>query len=75
MKFCFCEIYVGKAKFHIQICNSAAPFEEDFDILCNTLLGTNVNCPVIINCQVKSIASNNLLLVCLSPSSIIFFND
>jgi len=36
----------------IPICNSAAPLEADFDTLCGALLGTNVNCPVIVNCQV-----------------------
>merc|ERR1712029_378321 len=36
----------------IPICNSAAPLEPDFDTLCGALLGTNVNCPVIVNCQV-----------------------
>merc|ERR1712018_462077 len=36
----------------IPICNSAAPLEADFDTLCDALLGTNVNCPVIVNCQV-----------------------
>merc|ERR1719327_2525513 len=34
------------------VCNSAAPTEPDFDTLCNALLGTNVNAPVIVNCQV-----------------------
>merc|ERR1712113_841669 len=36
----------------IPVCNSAAPLEPDFDTLCGALLGTNVNCPVIVNCQV-----------------------
>merc|ERR1712227_90586 len=36
----------------IPICNSAAPLEADFDTLCGALIGTNVNCPVIVNCQV-----------------------
>merc|ERR1712088_644754 len=36
----------------ILVCNSAAPLEPDFDTLCNALLGTNVNAPVIVNCQV-----------------------
>merc|ERR1712010_291100 len=34
------------------ICNSASPLEGDFDALCTALIGTNVNCPVIVNCQV-----------------------
>lgn len=38
--------------FH-QVCNSASPNEVDFDDICNTLLGTSVNCPVIISCQVS----------------------
>merc|ERR1712158_170966 len=47
-----------KAKFpglthnRIPICNSASPLEPDFDALCTALIGTNVNCPVIVNCQV-----------------------
>lgn len=36
----------------IPVCNSAAPLEQDFDTLCSALLGTNVNTPVIVNCQV-----------------------
>ncbi len=35
----------------IPVCNSAAPLEADFDTICTALLGTNVNCPVIVNCQ------------------------
>lgn len=46
------ETYPGLTHQRIPICNSAAPLEVDFDSLCNTLLGTPVNCPVIINCQV-----------------------
>merc|ERR1712038_373806 len=38
--------------FRIPICNSASPLERDFDGLCKALTGTNVNCPVIVNCQV-----------------------
>merc|ERR1712158_241952 len=36
----------------IPVCNSAAPKEVDFDALCSALAGTNVNTPVIVNCQV-----------------------
>ena len=49
-----------KAKFpglthnRIPVCNSAAPLEVDFDTICNALLGTNVNTPVIVNCQVRT---------------------
>jgi len=46
------ETFPGLTHQRIPVCNSAAPLEVDFDSLCNTLLGTPVNCPVIINCQV-----------------------
>jgi len=46
------EKYPGLTHNRIPVCNSAAPLEADFDTLCNALLGTNVNCPVIVNCQV-----------------------
>merc|ERR1712024_217342 len=36
----------------IPVCNSAAPLEADFDTIVQALLGTNVNAPVIVNCQV-----------------------
>jgi len=36
----------------IPVCNSASPLEVDFDTICGALLGTNVNTPVIVNCQV-----------------------
>merc|ERR1712213_163790 len=36
----------------IPICNSANPLERDLDDLCATMVGSNVNCPVIVNCQV-----------------------
>jgi len=46
------EKYPGLTHNRIPVCNSAAPLETDFDTLCNALLGTNVNTPVIVNCQV-----------------------
>lgn len=44
--------YPGLTHNRIPVCNSAAPLEQDFDTICNALLGTNVNTPVIVNCQV-----------------------
>merc|ERR1712117_161137 len=44
--------FPGLTHNRIPVCNSAAPLEPDFDTLCNALLGTNVNTPVIVNCQV-----------------------
>merc|ERR1712010_125359 len=48
----------------IPICNSASPLEGDFDALCTALIGTNVNCPVIVNCQVGLSRSTT---GCVSP--------
>merc|ERR1711881_719941 len=46
------EKYPGLVHNRIPVCNSAAPLEPDFDTICNALCGTNVNTPVIVNCQV-----------------------
>jgi len=46
------ETFPGLTHNRIPVCNSASPLEGDFDTLCGALLGTNVNCPVIVNCQV-----------------------
>ncbi len=49
------EKFPGLVHHRIPICNSAAPGQKDFDALCSALLGTNVNCPVIVNCQVTTV--------------------
>merc|ERR1711899_431468 len=46
------ETFPGLTHNRIPVCNSASPLEGDFDTLCGALLGTNINCPVIVNCQV-----------------------
>merc|ERR1711934_1161835 len=46
------EKYPGLTHNRVPVCNSAAPLEADFDTICNCLLETNVNCPIIVNCQV-----------------------
>merc|ERR1711988_252187 len=46
------EKFPGLKHVRIPVCNSASPLEKDFDTLCAALLGTNVNAPVIVNCQV-----------------------
>merc|ERR1711902_387943 len=63
---------MGKAKFpglvhmRVPVCNSAAPLEADFDILVKTLIGTNINTPVIINDQVGlSRATTGCVAACL----------
>merc|ERR1712117_140599 len=45
------EKFPGLTHNPIPVCNSASPLEADFDALCGALIGTNVNCPVIVNCQ------------------------
>ena len=47
------EKFPGLTHNRIPVCNSASPLEADFDALCGALIGTNVNCPVIVNCQVR----------------------
>lgn len=47
------EKFPGLKHHRVPTPNSAAPLEKDFDAICAALLGTNVNCPVIVNCQVR----------------------
>ena len=46
------EKFPGLTHNRIPVCNSAAPLEKDFDTLCGALIGTAINTPVIVNCQV-----------------------
>merc|ERR1712107_541635 len=60
------EKYPGLVHWRIPVCNSAAPKETDFDIMCNTLVGTSINTPVIINDQVGlSRATTACVIACL----------
>merc|ERR1739846_152430 len=61
-----------KAKFpglvhtRVPVCNSAAPLEADFDIICQTLVGTSINTPVIVSDQVGlSRATTASVVACL----------
>merc|ERR1712180_207434 len=48
------------------VCNSAAPLETDFDIICQTLVGTSINTPIIVNDQVGlSRATTGCVIACL----------
>merc|ERR1711992_293290 len=50
----------------VPVCNSAAPLEADFDIICQALVGSNINTPVIINDQVGlSRATTGCVVACL----------
>merc|ERR1712001_193503 len=46
------EKFPGLVHVRVPVCNSAAPLEADFDTLVNALVGTGINTPVIVNCQV-----------------------
>merc|ERR1712203_826153 len=46
------EDFPGLHHMRIPVCNSASPTEADFDILVQTLVGTTINCPIIISDQV-----------------------
>merc|ERR1712098_610890 len=60
------EKYPGLVHWRVPACNSAAPQETDFDIICNTLLGSAINTPVIINDQVGlSRATTGCVIACL----------
>merc|ERR1712042_186150 len=60
------EKYPGLVHMRIPVCNSAAPQEADFDIICNTLVGTSVNTPIIVNDQVGlSRATTGCVVACL----------
>merc|ERR1712209_260785 len=50
----------------VPVCNSAAPLEADFDIIVQTLVGTSINTPIIVNDQVGlSRATTGSVIACL----------
>merc|ERR1711935_563042 len=58
--------FPGLQHMRVPICNSAAPLESDFDIICATLVGTNINTPIIVNDQVGlSRATTGSVIACL----------
>eukprot|EP00091_Calanus_sinicus_P018213 TRINITY_DN408_c0_g1_i17.p2 TRINITY_DN408_c0_g1~~TRINITY_DN408_c0_g1_i17.p2 ORF type:complete len:207 (+),score=61.43 TRINITY_DN408_c0_g1_i17:238-858(+) len=60
------EKFPGLIHMRVPVCNSAAPLEADFDIMCQTLVGTSINTPVIINDQVGlSRATTASVVACL----------
>jgi len=60
------EKFPGLVHWRVPICNSAAPLETDFDIICKTLVGTGINTPVIVNDQVGlSRATTGCVVACL----------
>jgi len=60
------EKFPGLVHMRVPVCNSAAPKETDFDIIINTLLGSSINTPVIVNDQVGlSRATTGCVIACL----------
>merc|ERR1711862_806509 len=58
--------FPGLVHMRVPVCNSAAPLEEDFDIICQTLVGTSINTPVIVSDQVGlSRATTASVVACL----------
>merc|ERR1711890_180973 len=60
------EKFPGLVHMRVPVCNSAAPLDADFDIVTQTLLGSSITTPVIINDQVGlSRATTGCVVACL----------
>merc|ERR1711942_319589 len=60
------EKFPGLVHMRVPVCNSAAPLESDFDVICETLVGTSINTPIIVNDQVGlSRATTGCVIACL----------
>merc|ERR1711993_7698 len=58
--------FPGLQLIRVPVCNSAAPNEVDFDTICQALVGSNINTPIIINDQVGlSRATTGCVIACL----------
>ena len=65
--------FPGLHHMRIPVCNSASPTEADFDILVQTLVGTTINCPVIISDQVNIFTPKSILGLSVSNLEIFRF--
>merc|ERR1719410_1212825 len=60
------EKFAGLTYIRVPVCNSAAPKEADFDTICQTLVGSNINTPIIVSDQVGlSRATTAGVIACL----------
>merc|ERR1712190_394889 len=60
------ESFPGLVHLRVPVCNSAAPSIADFDTICESLVGTGINTPIIINDQVGlSRATPACVIACL----------
>jgi len=58
--------FPGLVHMRVPVCNSAAPNEEDFDVIVKNLIGTGINTPIIVNDQVGlSRATTGCVAACL----------
>merc|ERR1712048_657582 len=58
--------FPGLQLIRVPVCNSAAPLEKDFDTICQALVGSNINTPIIVNDQVGlSRATTGCVIACL----------
>merc|ERR1712102_176522 len=60
------EKFPGLTYIRVPVCNSAAPNQVDFGTICQALVGSNINTPVIVNDQVGlSRATTGCVIACL----------
>merc|ERR1712117_692085 len=60
------EKFPGLTYIRVPVCNSAAPNQVDFDTICQALVGSNINTPVIVTDQVGlSRATTGSVIACL----------
>jgi len=60
------EEFPGLIHLRVPVCNSAAPNIADFDTICEALIGSSINTPIIINDQVGlSRATTCCVIACL----------
>jgi len=60
------EKFPGLVHMRVPVCNSASPLETDFDIICETLVGSAINTPIIVSDQVGlSRATTGCVIACL----------
>merc|ERR1712192_183106 len=58
--------FPGLVHWRVPVSNSSSPLETDYDIICNTLVGTSINTPVIVTDQVGlSRATTGSVIACL----------
>merc|ERR1712105_195618 len=60
------ETFPGLVHLRVPVCNSAAPSITDFDTICENLVGSSINTPIIVNDQVGlSRATTGCVIACL----------